>query len=118
MKKILLVLFFSFFLALPAFAQEKIDSFDVNIQVNQDATINVSEKIQYNFGVEERHGIYRDIPIKYNRDGNNFNLRISDISVTDEKDHPYNYEISYYGDNMDLKIGDADLLITGVKTYV
>ena len=106
------------FLALPAFAQEKIDNFDAKIQINPDATINVTETIKYNFGEGERHGIYRDIPIKYNRDGNNFNLRISDISVTDENNQPYNFEVSYPGDNIDFKIGDADVLVTGVKIYV
>ena len=120
MKKIYLTLFLigGLFFAMPVLAQEKIDSFDVNIQINQDATINVSEKIQYNFGAEERHGIYRDIPIKYSRNGNNFNLRISDISIIDEANQPYNFEVSYPGDNIDIKIGDADILVAGIKTYV
>jgi uncharacterized membrane protein len=106
------------FIAFPAFAQEQINSFDSKIQINSDATINVTETIKYNFGEAERHGIYRDIPIKYDREGNNFNLRISDISIADETGAPYNYEISYPGDNIDLKIGDANVLITGVKTYI
>jgi uncharacterized membrane protein len=106
------------FIALPAFAQEQVDSFDAKIQINADATINVTETIKYNFGEEQRHGIYRDIPIKYNRNGNDFNLRISDISIKDETGADYNYETSYSGDNIELKIGDADILISGLKIYV
>ncbi len=105
-------------LAAPALAQEKIDSFDTQIMINADATINVTETIKYNFGDTEHHGIYRDIPIKYDRDGNNFNLRISDINVTDVNDQPYNFVVSYPGDNVDIKIGDADIYVSGIKTYI
>jgi hypothetical protein len=62
-----LALSLGLFIAVPAFAQEQINSFDSKIQINTDATINVTETIKYNFGEAERHGIYRDIPIKYNR---------------------------------------------------
>lgn len=106
------------FLAIPALAQEKIDSFDTQIKINSDATINVTETIKYNFGSEERHGIFRYIPIKYSRGGNNYNLRISEISVLDQAGNPYTVDISYPGDNVNIKIGDADILVTGIKTYV
>jgi uncharacterized membrane protein len=118
MKKciILAVILLSF--AFGSFAlAEQIDSYDVNININPDASINVSEKIQYDFGDLERHGIFRYIPIKYKARGGNFKLRISDISITDENGSPYNYEISYPGDNIQFKIGDADVTITGKHTY-
>jgi len=97
---------------------EQIDSFDVAIKINQDASINVSEKIQYDFGNTEHHGIYRYIPIKYKARGGNFNYRISDISVVDENDNPYTTDITYPGNDVNIKIGDADILITGKHTYV
>ncbi|MCX6739758.1 MAG: DUF2207 domain-containing protein [Candidatus Parcubacteria bacterium] len=120
MKKIVFILAISLGLlvALPVMAQEKIDSFDSKIQINNDATINVTETIKYNFGSEERHGIYRYIPIKYARENNKYNVRVLGVSVTDEKNHPYTYQVTYPGDNMEVKIGDADILISGVKTYV
>ncbi|MBN1325860.1 DUF2207 domain-containing protein [Candidatus Falkowbacteria bacterium] len=120
MKKIIIfgLILGGLFLAAPVFAQEQIDNFDVTIKINQDASINVSEKIDYNFGDLERHGIYRFIPIKYKARGGNFKLRISDISVVDENDMPYNAEITYPGNNVNIKIGDANILITGKKTYI
>ena len=97
---------------------EQIDSFDTAIKINQDASINVSEKIQYDFGDLQRHGIYRYIPIKYKARGGNFKLRISDISVVDENGSTYTTDITYPGSDVNIKIGDADILITGKHTYV
>jgi len=97
---------------------ENIDNFEVTIQINQNATINVQEKIDYNFGELERHGIYRDIPIKYKARGGNYQLRISDINVTDETGEKYSFAVSYPGKNAEIKIGDADVYVTGQKTYI
>src|SRR3989344_8515672 len=41
--------------------QEAIISYDSNIIVNVDNSIDVAEKITYNTGPQEHHGIYRDI---------------------------------------------------------
>lgn len=120
MKKLLFlfILFAGILFALPVLAQEQIDSFDTKIQINQDATINVTETIKYNFGSEERHGIYRYLPLKFERANNKFKVQISDISVNDEKNTPYNYQLSYPSNNIEIKIGDADILVSGMKTYV
>lgn len=104
-------------MALPAFAEE-IKSFDAEIKINADSSINVSEKISYDFGSLQRHGIYRDIPIKYKARGGNYNLRISDISVVDEKGNGQTFSLSNEGSNKRIKIGDADKFVSGEKIYV
>lgn len=40
----------------PVLAVEQIDNFDVDVKVNQDASIAVSEKIEYDFGTVQKHG--------------------------------------------------------------
>jgi len=103
---------------LPIFAEEKIASFDVMVTINKDASIDVTEKIVYDFGDYERHGIFRDIPIKYDARGGNYGLRISGVKVTDENGQKLTTDISYPSQNIEIKIGDADTLITGKHTYV
>lgn len=100
-----------------ASASEKIDNFDVTVRINQDASINVSERINYDFDDLEKHGIFRDVTVNYNARGGNYNLRVSNISVTDENGTGYNFETSTEGKNLRIKIGDADKLVTGKKTY-
>ncbi len=124
MKK-LLAFFLLFFLSaglLAVSAQstgENIESFHSNINIEKSGKINVKETIIYNFGDNERHGIYRYIPyIKTNSAGKQFKLTISGVSVTDENGQPYNYTSSFSGTDLSLKIGDAERTITGIHTYV
>lgn len=115
-----LIFAFSSFTALAAngLSLEKINDFDVTIRMNRDSTINVSERINYDFGSLSKHGIYRDIPISYSARGGNYSLRINDISVTDENNSAYRFESSISGDDMRIKVGDPDILVNGKKTYV
>ncbi len=102
----------------PALALEKIDNLEVAVKINEDASMNVSEKIGYDFGDAQKHGIFRNIPYRYKARGGNFKLRLSGISVTDENGAPYHYEQSRSGNDLIVKIGDANKFVTGKKTYV
>ena len=94
MRKYLIFLFIlAGILYAPSVFAEKINNFDVDIQINQDSSINVLEKIEYDFGNLDRHGIFRTIPIKYKARGGNYNLRISDINVTDQNNNFYKFKI-------------------------
>ena len=97
---------------------EKITSFGGEIKINTNSTINVKEIINYDFGSQQKHGIFRFIPVKYKARGGNFNLRISDIRITDELGAPYNFITSYESDNIKFQIGDADKLVSGQKNYI
>lgn len=98
--------------------EELIDDFQVTAKINTDSTVEITEYIKYNFGANQRHGIYRDIPYKYEGRYGNFNLRISDISVVDQDEIGYQYEVSNDGDYKHIKIGDSDVYVSGVKEYV
>ena len=111
----LFILFFSFNVVS---AQEKISDYDVFIKVNADSVLNINEKINYNFGNESRHGILRSIPYKYKRDGLFYNIRIFDIKVTDEKGNNLTKKIFKENDELNIRIGDADIYVTGQKTYI
>ena len=106
------------FLPFSVLAAERINSFDAVIKINQDARIDISEKIKYDFGNVQKHGIFRTIPIKYKARGGNYNLRISDIKVANEEGAPYNFQKSFPGKNIEIKIGDGDKLVSGKKTYI
>lgn len=94
---------------------ERIDSFDSNITVNTDSSINVVETIKYNSGGLQKHGIYRDIRLK---SYDNNNLYISDVSVINENNISYNYIENFSSDKISLKIGDPDTTFSGEKLYI
>ena len=117
--KILFVLFIFILLSPSVWAQEKIQSFDSKIVINKDGTIEVEEKIIYDFDGFDRHGIYRDIPyVKKNKAGKNFRMIFEKISVTDEKEEPYPYKEIDENGKLRLKVGDPDKIITGLHTYI
>lgn len=106
------------FLTVPVQAQEKIDVYDTSIVINEDATITVEETIHYDFGSDQRHGIYRDIPVKYKARGGTFKLRIDNISVVDGSGAQWNFKKEKSGNDLRLKIGDANKYVTGKQKYV
>ena len=95
--------------------QEAIVYYNSNIIVNFDNSIDVVETIIYDTGPSERHGIYRDI---YPYSSQNRKMDIQDVSVTDETDSPYMFQITDSGSNFRIKIGDPDVTFLGQKIYV
>ncbi len=92
-----------------------LDSYDVNIIVNQDNSFNITEKIGAYFNVP-KHGIYRTIPLRNKVDrldgtSSNNSVKLSDIMV----DH--NYSSTTENGSKVLKIGDADCTLTGAQNY-
>ncbi|MBQ8459483.1 DUF2207 domain-containing protein [bacterium] len=106
MKRIFLFIFgfFIFTLFSPSVFAENffINSYDVQIRVNKDKTVNVVEDIDAYF-TNSSHGIFRDIPFP--------NASISDINVSER------FETTYSGNNVNIKIGNPDRYITGKHHY-
>ena len=129
MKKLLIILVgltisFGGFFAHPAYAQasdelELIEQYDVRIDIRKDGTIGVREAIDYNFGSQLRHGIFRTIPYrKTNEDGKQYEMNIENVHVEDTKGAAYPFATSKDDGELTLKIGDPDRTISGEHTYV
>ena len=99
---------------------EHIQSFQSEVNINKDGTIDVKETIVYDFGNLSRHGIYRDINyITTNEDGKKYELKFDNFSVTDNFGDPYKFVESWRdGQYVRLKIGDANRTVTGIHKYV
>ncbi|MFA5126789.1 MAG: DUF2207 domain-containing protein [Patescibacteria group bacterium] len=102
----------------PALALEKINNYQAIVQLNADNTMTVTERIDYDFGDAQRHGIYRNIPYLYNNFLWSRAAEISQISVADENGQAYNFVVSNHNKDKQIKIGKADVYVTGQKIYV
>lgn len=123
MKKVALSFIFSIiisgiFFTQVGYAAEAIPSFDARIKVNESATIEVTEQIVYDFGTNERHGIFRKIPYSYQAGDKTYVADVSSVLVTDELGSPRPFQESRANGELELKIGDPDKTVTGVHTYV
>lgn len=120
-RKIILLLSFGLLLfagIASARAAEQINNFEAVLTINSDGSINVSEAIAYDFGAEQKHGIYRDLPYKYQTASGNFKLRYSDFAVADGKGQAMNFTVENKGNDKRVKIGDANATVTGAINYV
>ncbi len=93
-----------------------IESYDVNMIVNENNTFDITETISVNFTGYNKHGIFRKIPLrnKITRlDGTKSSNRakISNISVSDP------YTTSNESGYKVLKIGSSSQIVSGRKTY-
>lgn len=112
---------FGFLFLSPVFAHaERIQDFDVHIDLYEDGSFMVTEHIFYDFENAERHGIFRTIPTTHPADATLwYKERYVDIGVQsvsmDGDTVPY--DITTSGKNIEIKIGDPDKTITGPHTY-
>ena len=95
---------------------EKIRNYEVTVQINKNGTLTVNEVIDYQFGEEPKHGIYRDIPLRSKRFG--FDVHKSSIKMNwikrDGKDEEYTKNHFYEG--IRYKIGSETELVNLYKT--
>src|SRR3989338_244778 len=96
---------------------EIIKSFYAETTLNQNSAVDIKENIIYDFGAAERHGIFRYIPIGYNARGGKYKLRVSKISITDADGAPLTFKISYPQNKLNIRIGDPEKTITGLRAY-
>src|SRR5579871_5227632 len=68
----------------PAYA-DTIDSFESDIYVTPKGVLDVNETITIDFGKVQRHGIYRFIPITYERGHGVYNTPLKLLDVTDRR---------------------------------
>lgn len=118
MKKLFIfLLFLLIFISNPqsSFA-EVIHSFDTNITAHKNGAMDITETINYDFEGEYRHGIYRDIPLS-SMVGNLYrNIKIDNIQVLKDS-QTEKFSTANDAKNLNIKIGDANVTITGIHTY-
>jgi hypothetical protein len=95
-----------------------IERFHADIAIQPDAAMLVTETIEVDFGSLQQHGIFREIPVRYdyNRDHERvYGFEV--LSVTNADGQPWPYEVSRNGANVRIKIGDPDRTVSGRQTY-
>ncbi|GAB3246662.1 DUF2207 domain-containing protein [Kineosporia babensis] len=97
---------------------EAIASYDVTMTLAEDDSMRVEERISYDFGSAERHGITRDIPIEFDFDEDRTRqYPISNITVSSPSGAPADLAEDI-GSQASLRIGDEDETVSGVQEYL
>ncbi len=84
-----------------------IDHYQVNVDVMENNSYNITEVIDVDFSAE-RHGIFRILPLKFDKNW----VKISNVSVPG-----YNFDVNTSRDSMTIRIGSADRYVSGKVQY-
>ncbi len=103
-----------------------VDAYNVDLNVNADATIAVTETVNYNYGDQENSsGWTRYIPLNYqDLSGSNIAINVSGVSVTDQDNNSTNFnQFNFQSDDkkesyLAIAIDQASQPHVGFKTYV
>ncbi|MEP6951166.1 MAG: DUF2207 domain-containing protein [Ginsengibacter sp.] len=129
MKKLFAILILSAVVVGKTRAQEyfTISHYDVDIQINKDASLNIIEKINVHF-TEPRHGIIRKIPYKYEiqaipagvekaraatESGGYVHTIVDNIKVPG-----WDFDVSTEGNYREIKIGSESKTVDGDQQYL
>src|SRR5262249_29689447 len=99
-------------------AQEHIASYDVEITIEPNGSLEIVETIDYDFGSTPHHGIYRDIPTTLAYDQRYDRVFPVEVESVSSATAPDGYEIEDPGGGITrIRIGDPDQEITGAHVY-
>ncbi len=101
----------------PVLLADYVGSFDVRLELRPDASLDVTETITIRFE-SPRHGIYRFIPVHYDRYANAYTVDFRLTSITDGEGNRVRYNKTRQGRDINLKIGDPDIMLIGTRQYV
>lgn len=120
MKRILF-LFALLFLFFPTSASAQanwvINDFHSDIAVQANGTVRINETIAVDFASQQKHGIYRDIPVVYQDEKGQKTYTNIEVTSVQQDSTAAHYEILNNDHTIRIKIGDPDQTISGTHTY-
>lgn len=97
-----------------------IQSFDAQIDVEEGGDLDIVETISVDFGAQQKHGIFRDIPVVYDFDARNVRVYDVDVvSVNDLQGAAHRFTTARIeGGIFRIQIGDPNRTISGRVSYI
>jgi hypothetical protein len=99
-------------------ATEQILDYAVDLRIEAGGTLLVTERIAYDFGAEERHGILWDLPVRYRYDDRYDRVYPAHVlKVSGSPGTPDQYKVEDVDATLRIRIGDPDRTISGRHDY-
>jgi hypothetical protein len=96
---------------------ERIDEFTIEVNISADGDVQFIETITYDFGNFEKHGIFREIPVRDKLDSGDYWVHPVEVNSVTRDGTPEMYSENQDGYWKSLIIGDPNVFVTGVHTY-
>lgn len=96
---------------------DEITDFSSTIELKPDASLDVHEDITVKFTNPHKHGIFRFIPVVYNKDNSDYKIDFDVLGVTGSHGQYVRYTSSKQGRDHVMKIGDPQKTVMGIQQY-
>jgi uncharacterized membrane protein YgcG len=97
---------------------ERITGYDAQVTVRHDGSILVDEQITYDFGADQRHGIFRVIPVRFRYNGGYDRIYPVDVRSVWSDNPAGQYSVDSTGSSVSIRIGNPDRTVTGAHRYM
>ena len=100
---------------------EHIVSFSADYAVQADGGMDVTETLVWDFGSGEHHGIKRYVITQQGYQNSKDQHRVydlTDVSASSPSGAPADVDVSQFGANSVIRVGDPNTTVEGVQTYV
>ena len=95
-----------------------IKDFKTNIEVREDSSVLVEERIIADCGnATDKHGIFRILPTKFKTEEKTFITPVTLLEITDFNGNPHKFSTKKTSDAITWKIGDPDITVRGENYY-
>ena len=92
--------------------------FHADIAIERDGTLLVTETIEVDFHDLDKHGIFRQIPVRYRwSDTHDRVYDLTVVSVRDPSGRAWPYKVETVDADRRIRIGDPDKTVSGAQTY-
>ncbi len=103
---------------IPALAHGwNIRNFESDIVIERNGMVLITEHITADFGAEQKHGIFRDVPVIYTASSGKTYTTITDILVSQDG-ATATTDTSKNNDFLRIKIGDPNRYLQGIHEYI
>ncbi len=96
---------------------ERITSYDAQVTIQHDGSILVTEQITYDFGTDQRHGIFRVIPVRLRYDAGYDRMYPIDVQAVRSDTPDSGYSVDSNGSSVNIRVGNPDQTVTGAHLY-
>lgn len=95
-----------------------IERYENDVIVNESGITTITETLHVDFKNEQRHGIFRDIPLKTtDESGQSFKIHLHMLDVADETGRPWPYVVFSVSGLIRIRVGDPNMTLSGRQTY-
>lgn len=94
------------------------DKFDVEVKINKDGSLEITEKVSYKFDKDQLTNFTRRIPLFYSVGGKKYEIRLADLKIIDKNKNEYKFKSQDKDGEREIIIFDENNIAIQKEYYI